>query len=257
MTPARYMVYLILTLFFCTSYFSVARTATVSLPDTEASQAITARGILRARQRAEISAPVFGTLLKAPYKMGQYFKAGDVLAAFDCRHIDGKFKMLSQAHETQSLKYEAMAELRKHGAAGKLEVLLAKSEMERAAAELDMTKTKREDCTVHAPFNGFVIARHANAYEMPQAGHIIYSIERAGTPELSVILPATWTQKIKYGQVFSFTVDDTGESFEAKVLRISKHIDPVSQTFEITARPQITPKALSGMSGIARIRNAP
>lgn len=247
------LIFMVYGLIFCSPIWA----ASISLPDTETAQSITARGVLRARQSADISAPIFGKLLKAPYTMGQYFSAGDALATFDCRHLSAQLLAVTQKLDTQNVKYETLAELQGYGAAGKLEVARAKSERDYTGAEADILKSKLQDCTVYAPFNGFVTARHANAFEMPQAGQIIYSVERAAAPELSIILPSSWTSRIKAGQLFNFTVDETGEIIRAKVLRKSINVDPVSQTFEITARPQKMPKALAGMSGVAVLKAAP
>lgn len=231
--------------------------ASLSLPETEIAKSITARGVLRARQNADIAAPIFGKLLSAPYAMGQFFSKGDALATFDCRHLNAELLALRQKLETQNVKYETLSELQQHGAAGKLEVARAKSERDYTEAEADILKAKIQDCTVSAPFNGFVTARHANAFEMPQAGQILYSVQRAATPELSIILPSSWTSRVKAGQLFDFTVDETGEKIIAKVLRKSVNVDPVSQTFEITARPQKKPIALAGMSGVAHFKTEP
>ena len=231
--------------------------ASIPLPQNEAAEGLTARGVLRARQSANISAAITARLLEAPYKMGQYFSAGDVLAKFDCHILEAELAALNQKHETQRLKYDTAAELYKYEAAGKLDVSLARSEMQYAGAQADTVKTQLKDCTVHAPFNGYVTARHAAAFETPQSGQPLYSLQRAGPPELSIIAPTSWIGRIKPKQIFDFTVDETGETFQAKVLRIGMSVDPLSQTFEITAKPKTAPKALVGMSGEARFVIAP
>ena len=231
---------------------STSQGATISLPQTKPSQEMTARGVLRARESADISAPMAAQLLDMPHKPGQYLASGAELARFDCRQVEAELAALTQKHHTLRLKYETATELHKYGAAGELELALAKSDMQYASAQANIVEIRLKDCTVYAPFSGYITARHHSAFETPQAGNPLYTLQRAGRPELSVIAPAAWTDWLESGFIFGFTVDDTGEVFDAKVIRLGITVDPVSQTFEITARPTRTPKARVGMSGVAR-----
>lgn len=211
-----------------------------------------ARGVLRAGQTAEIAAGMAGRLLKAGYKPGQYFKSGALLAKFDCTRQEAELTAVVQAHQTLTVKHQNSTELFDLGAAGQLDVTIARSEMQQASAEADAIKARLKDCAVYAPYAGYVTARHVSAFETPQAGQPLYSIQRAGTLELSVITPSKWMRWMKTGQSFDFTVDETGETFKAKIIRTGASVDPVSQTIEITARPTGKTKALAGMSGVAR-----
>jgi len=216
--------------------------------DVETQQA---RGVLQAGQTAEIAAGMTGRLLKAGYKPGQHFQSGALLAKFDCTRQKAELSALDQGHKTLAVKYENTSELFTLGAAGQLDVSIARSEMNQAAAERDATKARLKDCSVYAPYAGHVTARHVSAFETPQIGQPLYSIQRDNTLELSVIAPSKWMRWMKVGQRFSFTVDETGEIFKAKIIRTGASVDPVSQTIELTAKPTGKTKSLAGMSGIA------
>lgn len=230
----------------------VSHAANIEAPDAATYEETIARGVLRAGQTAEIAAGMAGRLLKAGYKPGTYFKSGALLAKFDCTRQEAELAAVTQAHQTLTVKHENTSELYKLGAAGELDVTIARSEMQQASAEADAIKARLKDCVVYAPYAGYVTARHVSAYETPQAGQPLYSIQRAGTLELSVITPSKWMRWMKKGQSFDFTVDETGETFKAKIVRMGVAVDPVSQTIEITARPSGKTKALAGMSGVAR-----
>ncbi len=212
---------------------------------------VSARGVLIAGQSADIAAGMTGRLTTAPYKAGQYVERGATIAQFDCDRQDAELKSRRAAHATQSLKYENQAELLAMGAAGELDVSIARSERDQIAAEVSALEIAMKDCTVAAPFPGYVTARHIDAYETAQAGQPLYSLNRAGTTEISVIAPSDWARWVKPGANFTFKVDETGESVAAKVQRLSAVVDPVSQTIEITARLNGKHKGRPGMSGIA------
>lgn len=212
-----------------------------------------ARGVIRPGQTAEIAAGMSGRLTSAPYSAGRYFKKGATLAAFDCTRQEAELSALTQAHATLSLKHDNTAQLHAAGAAGALELSIAKSEAAQAAAERDVIKARLKDCTVYAPFAGYVVTRHVRAHETPALNAPLYSILRAGSLELSVIAPSSWTAWATSGTTFDFHVDETGERLSAKILRLGASVDPVSQTIEITARPtSAVGRTKPGMSGVAQ-----
>jgi len=211
-----------------------------------------ARGVLTSGQSADIAAGMSGRLLKAPHKAGQYVKSGTLMAQFDCSRLEAELESRRAAHATRALRYDNQNELLALGAAGQLDVSIARSERDEIAAEISAIEVSMRDCKITAPFSGYIIQRHVNAYETPQIGRPIYSLMRAGSTELSVIVPSSWVKWLKSGQVFDFTVDETGEKMRAKVLRLSAQVDPVSQTIEVTAKPVGKAKARPGMSGFAR-----
>ena len=220
--------------------------------DTNAElEALQTRGVLRSGQSADIAAGMSGRLLKANYKPGQKFSAGALLAKFDCTRQEAELAARTQAHKTLKARYTNQAELFELGAAGELDVTIARSEMQQAQAEREALKVSLNDCEVYAPYAGFVTQRHVSAYETPQAGQPLYTIERSGTLEISIIAPSKWMRWMKTGKSFNFSVDETGEIFKAKIIRLGAAVDPVSQTIELTAKPTERTQALSGMSGLA------
>lgn len=210
-----------------------------------------ARGVLIAGQSADIAAGMAGRLTATPFKSGQYVKTGAIIAEFDCDRQHAELKARRAAQSTQSLKYDNQAELLKMGAAGALDVSIARSERDQIAADVAAMEIALKDCTVYAPFPGFITARHVDAFETAQLGQPLFSLNRAGTTEISIIAPSEWASWIKSGAKFTFKVDETGESVSAKVQRLSAVVDPVSQTIEITARLTGKHKGRPGMSGIA------
>lgn len=227
--------------------------APASASDSDAPDPNIARGVIRPGQTAEIAAAMSGKLTSAPYADGQYFSKGAVLAEFNCTRQRAEKTAKTRAYNTLQLKYENISELYSAGAAGELEVSIAKSEMEQASAEKEVIEARLSDCTVHAPFSGYVLTQHVRAHETPAVNAPLYSILKANSLEVSIIAPSAWMRWMKTGTPLSFTVDETGTQFKAKIIRIGAAVDPVSQTIEIKAAPtQKIGRTLAGMSGIAR-----
>ena len=152
-----------------------------------------------------------GQLLEIPFKTGQFFNAGALLAKFDCALEEAELMAMLKQHQTYKIKYNNTAELYKYGAAGEFDVTLSESEMHQAFAETNVLQTRLKYCSVYAPFSGYVTARHVSAFESPQRGQALYSLEKAGSLELSVIVPSKWIKWLQKGHSLDFTIDETDE----------------------------------------------
>lgn len=215
-----------------------------------------ARGVLKAAEEAIISSGMSGRIIKSAYKAGQSFKRGALLAEFDCTQEKAQLAALTQAHETLSLRYQNQDHLYKAGAAGQLDVSMARSEMQQAAAERDALKARLKKCHVYAPYAGIVAEKHIAAYETPALNAPLYTIHRTAAPDISIIIASKWLRDVDKGTKFTFKVDETGDVLAGKITRIGAAVDPVSQTIEVTGKIIGPPKrALSGMSGIALFDN--
>ena len=75
--------------------------------------------------------------------------------------------------------------------------------------------------------------------------------------EVETIIPSKWLSQVRPGDAFSFTVDETGETLSAEVVRMGATVDPVSQTIKaygVLREPGLS--VLPGMSGTATFRLA-
>ena len=217
-----------------------------------------ARGVLRAGQTAEIGASMSGKLIKVPFKPGQSFSKGALLAQFDCTQQRAEADAIEHALSALSVKHDNVKELEALGAAGALEVSMAAADTARAQADLRVAKTRLKHCSVYAPYAGMVKARHVSAYDTPQAGAPLLSIIRTGALEIDLITPSSWMRWMKPGDKFKFEIDETGQIYSAKIIRFGAAVDPVSQTLEVTAKfEKRAYGALPGMSGVARFASEP
>lgn len=227
--------------------------------DTQNSEPnLEARGVLRASRTADLAAPMSARIEQSPYKAGQYVKRGSVLIRFDCSAMQAEAKALDLAHSAFNLEYETQSELLAAGAAGGLDVDLAKAKTQRAKAEWTAITARLKDCIVYAPFSGYVTQTFVNRYETPGQGAPMLSLNAAAAPEISIIMPSRWLRWVKTGTEFDFYVDETGTHHSAKVIRKGAQVDAVSQTVEITGRFNgQTPGILAGMSGMAKFKAPP
>ena len=210
-----------------------------------------ARGVIEAKDTAEIAAPMAARLTSVSLKPGQAFRKGAVIAHFDCAAMRSELAATERAIDTLTIRHENQSELFALGAAGELDVKLAASEVAQAEAEAKALRVQLKDCTLHAPWTGTVVERHLQSHETPNLGEPVYTLQRAGASQLVIIVPSAWAGWLETGTEFAFAVDDTDERLSAKVTRLGAAVDPVSQTFEVTADITSNPEARPGMSGVA------
>jgi multidrug resistance efflux pump len=133
---------------------------------------------------------------------------------------------------------------------GSFEVDLSKAKTDQAAAELEAYQSKMSRCVIRAPYDGRVSFMRAHEHEIPEPNQPLMQIVSEGVLEIEALLPSSWLRWLKPGSRFSITIDETGETKQAEVLRIAAVVDPVSQTVKITGRfSDDTTGILPGMSG--------
>ncbi|WP_413206500.1 efflux RND transporter periplasmic adaptor subunit [Rhodospirillum sp. A1_3_36] len=214
------------------------------------------RGVLEAPEIATLSAEVPGRLLALAPREGDRFAKGDELARFDCTPLEAQLRSAEATLRRANLELGSRGQLAKLGSMGKLDVGIAAADAAAAKAEVALRRFQVEKCVVLAPFDGWVVARRANAHEVLSPGEPILDIIGGGTPIVRMIVPSVWLKWLKPTWPLTFTIDETGASLAAKVVRLGAQVDPVSQTVPVFARLQLTERdpVRPGMSGSAEFQ---
>jgi len=217
-----------------------------------------ARGIIEAPAHAQLSARISAPVARLPFREGDSFHKGDVLAAFDCGRFAAALRAARAAWRAQALKARSKKRLVKFQAAGKLDAAIAAAESDKAKAEAEAAALKVRDCTLVAPYDGRVVERFVQEFETPQAGKPLMSIVATGQLEVVMIAPSSWLGRIGVGAKFSFLVDETGARLKGEVTRTGAVVDAVSQTVRVRGILRDPPAGvLPGMSGLARFGGGP
>ena len=213
------------------------------------------RGVVRAEASATISSELLVRISSLPFKAGQSFRASDVLVTFDCRRYEADLRAAEAEVKTQEILVETNRQLLRHRAAGTNELALAEAKLGQAMATAESLRVRTSQCVISAPYDGRVIERTVDVYEMPQANAPLLRIVKDGQLELDLIVPSSWSAWLKPGHEFEFSIDEIKTTSAARVLFPGAVIDPVSRTMKVTALLLTPPPAVRpGMSGSARLR---
>ena len=106
---------------------------------------------------------------------------------------------------------------------------------------------------VHAPYTGKVVRVRAKAFESVSLGQPLLEIVNLASLRTQLFVPSHWIRWLKPGMPFSVSIDETGQTYRARITKISSRIDASSQTVEITGQfEKIPANVLPGMIGKAR-----
>jgi membrane fusion protein, multidrug efflux system len=212
------------------------------------------RGVITSQNEATIASRMTAGITSMPYKAGQSFGAGALLASFDCSIQKAQLAAANAATAAYKKSYDTNVELDAYQAVGKNEVGVSKANLGKAQAEANAVSAQIGQCAVYAPFSGKVVEQMAHAHDVAASGQPLMKIEGTGALEVQLIIPSNWLMWMKSGVPFAFTIEETGQVVQGKVSRLGASVDPVSKTIRVTG--SIAPEAgmtiLPGMSGSAQ-----
>lgn len=235
-----------------TSTASIPSGASVGTSDSVSDQN-SVRVVVHANQRVTLGAEINAKVLKIHFKDGERFRAGMPLIELDCARTDADMASATAAYRSHKSVYENNVAMKRFKAVGSMAVTQAKFEMEKAEADVKSLAARRSACTIAAPFDGRVVEKMAQNFEVVAPNQPLIKIVDESKPELDLIVPSKWLSWIESGTKFKVQIDETGETYQAAISQVGGAVDPVSQTVRLMAeieRPGA--KILSGMSGTAK-----
>ncbi|MFR0690599.1 efflux RND transporter periplasmic adaptor subunit [Enterobacterales bacterium AE_CKDN230030158-1A_HGKHYDSX7] len=216
------------------------------------------RGILRARDQAMLSSELSGRILEMPFAEGQTFRKGDVLVRFDCSAYQAQLNAAQAGAKAAAEQLGHNRQLAALNSVGRFEVALAEAKLSEAQAQAQVYKVQVGRCAVVAPFDGQVVQRKAQPFESVSGGAPLLEIVDNRSLEIRLLVPSRWVARLKVGQSFTFTPDETGQALPVEVKRLGARIDEGSQMLPLIASlPGDAKGLLAGMSGTARFAETP
>jgi membrane fusion protein, multidrug efflux system len=212
------------------------------------------RAQLTPRNYTTLSSEVSARIDRITTRVGQHFKKGDLLIAFDCvtqrAQVARAKAVATQAEKTAAIN-QRLAGLK---SISQLEVDVSRAEVEKSRAELAMADAAASKCEITAPFSGVTVERKAQEFQYATPGQSLLEILDDRSLEVELIAPSRWLAWLKPGYGFDVHIDETDKSYQAIITRVGGRVDPVSQTVKVFGeiRGDAT-ELMAGMSGRANI----
>jgi membrane fusion protein (multidrug efflux system) len=202
-----------------------------------------------------LSAEIAARLVELPFREGQAFKAGQILAGFDCVLFTAQRDKAEAQEELARQSLETARKLHERGMSSDLEWHQAQSKLKETAADAQAARATASRCTIVAPFDGRVARLAVAQYQFVTAGTPLMEIVDTRKLEVQAVVPSNWLAWLREGDTFSLRVDELGRAYRARVARLAARIDAVSQMAPLVGEIENpSPELLPGMSGWATFR---
>ncbi|MGE0564990.1 MAG: efflux RND transporter periplasmic adaptor subunit [Pseudolabrys sp.] len=208
------------------------------------------RAQLTPRNFATISSETAARIDKIATRIGEEFKKGDTLVLFECAAQRAQ-QARASAVVTQAEKAYAINErLFALKSIGQLELDVSQAEVRKAKADYDIATAAVSKCTIVAPYDGITVEQHAREFQYAAPGQALIDIVDNRSLDIDMIVPSRWLAWLKTGTPFKFQVHETNRTYDARIVRISGRVDPVSQSVRaIGVVSESAPELTAGMSG--------
>ncbi|MEM8627641.1 MAG: efflux RND transporter periplasmic adaptor subunit [Pseudomonadota bacterium] len=212
------------------------------------------RGVVTAPVQATITSELSALVTTLPFRVGERFKRGQTLIAFDCRTQGAELKAAEADVDIADVTVRESRQLRRHRAAGANELTIAVAKRDKAKSVAETLRIRLEQCTVKAPFDGRISERHVDLYERPAPNEPLVDIVSGADLEVELIVPSDWVRWLAPGALFKFRIDETARDYDAKLVQLGAVVDPVSRTMRVFAELLQGDKFVRpGMSGSAAL----
>jgi RND family efflux transporter MFP subunit len=221
-------------------------------------------GTLQPENHAGLRALVEGTIDKFPVEIGDRVEKGQIL--FQVRLVDYELRVrqarsaIRVAEATRQTSQVGvgdakreklrMENLYKEGSATEqmqdrartaydsAVALLeqARATVVQARVGLDTARQALDDCTVTAPYAGFVTGKFREQGEYVRRGEVIVEIMDLSSLEAEVALPERYFASVSPGAPVPIEVGSVAMQVKGEVVAVNPKIDPQTRTFQIKVR---------------------
>ncbi len=239
------------------------RAAQVKLEDVQEHRQVT--GDLRAVTRSKVATIEPGRVVECPIQEGDAVKKGDVLVKLDGRRLRLEIQritaqgavataMIAERAAQVDLErrdLEAIRDLLERGASNPKELADAESELDVAiarkdqaeqdaavlSAQADLLRTRLEDTTITAPFDGVIVAKHTEIGQWAGLGDSLAELVSIGAFDAYLDVPQRFAAAVaQQGVTIPVEVGALKERFDPVTPRIIRQVDDVARTFSLVVR---------------------
>jgi membrane fusion protein (multidrug efflux system) len=224
-------------------------------------------------RRVIASSEVSGKIIEFPLEEGHPVQAGktvlaridDIWARLALEQQQAQWLSTSAQLEFEKGELRRLEELFKAAAVTESELhqkrtqiaqLEAKLQELQAAMAQEQERQKRS--VVYAPFDGVVVAKHAELGQYVQPGAPLVEIISRGQIDAQLMVPESAINRLQLDQTISILVDPLAEEVQGRVVSLTPFGPTASRTFPVRVRiDDPTGRLKVGMSITARIPTGP
>ncbi|MDP5052156.1 MAG: efflux RND transporter periplasmic adaptor subunit [Congregibacter sp.] len=192
-------------------------------------------GTLVGNESVTITAKLTEQVSAVHFEGGELVKAGAVLVELiDAEQIALLHEAEAKLRETQ-LQLDRLLTLGKDIATA-AEIDVARSRVDANVALLEALRSRINDRTIRAPFDGVIGLRRISVGALLTPGTVIAELDDVDPMKLDFTLPEHYLSQITIGDsVRAISTAWDGEAFSGQVTQIGSRVDPATRAFSVRA----------------------
>jgi len=202
----------------------------------EFKDSIEAIGTARANEQVFISSKYSDLVDQLFFNDGQLVKQGDVLVRLNSQEELAKVRELEANLSESMAQLKRFQELLSSKATSKSLVDQQEAKTKAIAAQLQSARTKLNDLSIKAPFDGLLGFREVSLGAYINAGDVITSLDDLSLIKVDFTVPERFLPTIKIGQsVVALNSAYKNLQFTGEISSIDTRINPVTRSLKIRA----------------------
>ena len=222
--------------------------------------AVSATGVLQPVKIVEIKSKASGEILEMPVEMGDYLRAGDIIAQIDTRILDQEMKQAEADFESAQIRLEIAGKQYERAKSLHAQDLISPNDLEtseqnfsnaesqfiRSEASLELARERLEDTTVTAPISGTILAKTveqgqiiASSTNNVSGGTVLIQMADLSEFEIRTLVDEIDIGNVKPGLRVESTVEAFSDmEFEGEVMKIEPQAEVQQSvtTFPVLSR---------------------
>lgn len=191
-------------------------------------------GTVEEETGAAISFQVPGTIEQLPVHVGQYVKAGQLIASVNPATLQNTYNAavatLTQARDA----YERMKQLHERGSIPEIQWVEVQSKLSQAESSERIAKKNLADCRLVAPYSGVIISKELEIGQSAMPGMPVVKLGKIGNVNVCISVPESELGGISIGTNANIEVPALNAAiFHGKVTEKGIAANPVSHTYEV------------------------
>ncbi|MDN3517484.1 efflux RND transporter periplasmic adaptor subunit [Aquisalimonas lutea] len=197
---------------------------------------VRAVGTTRARESVAIVAEVAGRIIEVPVREGQPVEAGEPLFILDHVRQEADLREARAERDDAAAKYRRTAALFENRDVPESQLDERRAALEVAEARVQVARSRLEDRTIRAPFDGVAGLREVSPGAYVEPGAVLTTLDDLSVVRLEFSVPERYLGDLAPGlPVAAHSLGFGDRVFEGVVARISPRVDPVTRSVRVQA----------------------
>lgn len=183
---------------------------------------------------SQIGFATMGTVAQVLVEEGDMVRAGETVALLDKTTAENSYEIAKSTLSQAQDGFNRLKALYDKGSLPEVKYIEIETQLAQAKAGERIARKALDDCTLHAPFGGYIARRMVDAGNSAAPGIGCFKLVKIDRVKVKIAIPEKEISTFKKGENIPFTVAALeGRSFNGEVSEIGVQANPLSHTYDV------------------------